>query len=74
MVLGKDQVEISGFHLEYRDKISRKMKRELKVNEFNKKQDLLDFVNKNSNRLDILSISTCQVGTYYGHFLWYYKE
>jgi len=44
------------------------MKRELKVMEFNKKQKLLDFVNANSEKLDIVSIS----GALYGSLLGLY--
>ena len=47
------------------------MKKELKVIEFSKKQKLLDYVNANADKLQIVSISTSQNGTYQ-HFLWYY--
>ncbi|QXP59690.1 MULTISPECIES: hypothetical protein [unclassified Olleya] len=47
------------------------MKRELKVIEFNKKQKLLDFVNSRASKLEIVSISGSQNGSYQ-HFLWYY--
>lgn len=49
------------------------MKRKLKVIEFNKKQKLLDYVNTNSEKLDIVSISGSQYGSYQ-HFLWYYDK
>ena len=48
--------------------------KELKVQEFNKKQELLDFANKNSQKLNILTITTSQEGLYYRHFLWYYDN
>ncbi len=50
------------------------MKKELKVLEFDKKQKLVDFVNSNSEKLEILSISTCQMSVDYRHFLWYYEK
>ena len=50
------------------------MKKALKVHEFTKKQQLLDFVNQNSEQLDILSISSTQVSFEYKHFLWYYEK
>lgn len=48
------------------------MKKKLKVIEFNKKQRLLDFVNANSEKLEIVSISGSQYGSFQ-HFLWYYE-
>lgn len=48
------------------------MQKELKVMEFNKKQKLCDFVNANANKLQIVSISTSQYGSFQ-HFLWYYE-
>lgn len=39
-----------------------------------KKQQLLDFVNQNSDQLDILSISSTQLFYEYKHFLWYYEK
>ncbi|WP_158009603.1 hypothetical protein [Tenacibaculum todarodis] len=48
------------------------MKKELKVIEFNKKQKLLNFVNANASKIEIVSISGSQYGSYQ-HFLWYYK-
>lgn len=50
------------------------MEKELKVLEFDKKQKLLDYVNANPDKLDILSISTSQVGLDYKHFLWFYDK
>ena len=47
------------------------MGKELKVIEFSKKQKLVDFVNANASKLQIVSISTSQYGSYQ-HFLWYY--
>ena len=48
------------------------MEKKLKVIEFNKKQKLVDFVNANTNKLEIVSISGSQYGSYQ-HFLWYYE-
>ena len=50
------------------------MEKELKVKEFDKKQQLLDYVNTNSEKLNILSISTSQVSLNYNHFLWFYDK
>ncbi len=50
------------------------MERKLKVLEFNKKQKLLDFVNANSGKLNVLSITTSQEAYSYKHFLWYYGK
>jgi hypothetical protein len=50
------------------------MERKLKVQEFDRKQKLLDFVNSNSSKLDILSITTSQEVFFYKHFLWYYDR
>lgn len=50
------------------------MKNELKVAEFNKKQSLLDYVNQNTDKLSIVSISSSQEAVYYKHFLWYYDK
>jgi len=50
------------------------MVKELKVLEFNKKQKLLDYVNSNAEKLNILSISTSQVSFDYKHFLWFYDK
>lgn len=47
---------------------------ELKVQEFNKKQELLDFVNKHMHKMTVLTITTSQEGVYYKHFLWYYDR
>jgi hypothetical protein len=49
-----------------------KMEKKLKVIEFNKKQKLLDFVNASAGKLEIVSISGSQYGSYQ-HFLWYYS-
>jgi len=49
------------------------MKRPLKVLEFDKKQKLVDYVNDNAEKLDILSISTSQMSVEYRHFLWFYE-
>ena len=48
--------------------------KELKVQEFSKKQDLVDFVNTNSQKINILTITTSQEGLYYKNFLWYYDH
>lgn len=48
------------------------MKKELKVLEFNRKQKLVKFVNANAHKLEIVSISSSQYGTWQ-HFLWYYE-
>jgi len=48
------------------------MERKLKVIEFSKKQKLLDFVNSDANKLDILTITTSQSSGSFQHFLWYY--
>ena len=50
------------------------MKKELKVLEFNKKKKLIEFVNANSENLEIVSISTCQESIEYSHFLWHYEK
>jgi hypothetical protein len=50
------------------------MERKLKVQEFDRKQKLLDYVNSNSEKLDILSITTGQEVFFYKHFLWYYDR
>ncbi|HUH27547.1 hypothetical protein [Gelidibacter sp.] len=50
------------------------MKNELKDAEFNKKQNLLDYVNQNSDKLNIVSISSIQEAISYKHFLWYYDK
>ncbi|MEN2284496.1 hypothetical protein AAGF08_20290 [Algoriphagus sp. SE2] len=50
------------------------MKKELKVIEFKKKQKLLDTVNENSGKIEIVSISSCQEATSFRHFLWYYEK
>jgi len=50
------------------------MERKLNVKGFYGKQKLVDFVNTNSAKLDILSISTGQEAFFYKHFLWYYDK
>lgn len=50
------------------------MEKILKVLEFDKKQKLVDYVNANAEKLDILSISTSQMSVEYKHFLWYYEK
>lgn len=50
------------------------MKRELKVLEFDKKQKLVDYVNLNSDKIEIVSISTSQSTIEFKHFLWYYDK
>ena len=50
------------------------MVKKLKVIEFDKKQKLLDYVNANQEKLDILSITTSQVSYEYKHFLWFYDK
>lgn len=50
------------------------MNQELKVLEFDKKQELLDYVNTNSEKIEIVSISTSQVAYNYKHFLWYHEN
>jgi len=50
------------------------MERKLKVLEFDAKQKLLDYVNSNSNKLDIISITSSQEVFLYKHFLWYYDK
>lgn len=46
----------------------------LKVEEFDKKQDLLDYVNQNLYKLKIVTISSTQVAVSFRHFLWYYDK
>lgn len=46
----------------------------LKVAEFKKKQKLLDTVNKNSDKIEIVSITSSQVAVDFRHFLWYYDK
>ena len=48
------------------------MKRTLKVIEFDKKQELIDYVNSREDEIEIVSISTSQVAFEYKHILWYY--
>lgn len=50
------------------------MAKELKVLEFDKKKKLVEYVNENSEKLEIVSISTSQVSIEYKHFLWYYEK
>ncbi|MFT6416328.1 MAG: hypothetical protein ACJARZ_001675 [Dokdonia sp.] len=46
------------------------MKRKLKVLEFDKKQKLVDYVNANAEKFNILSITSCQESISFKHFLW----
>ncbi len=48
------------------------MEKKLKVIEFNRKQKLLDFVNSNSEKLNIFTITGSQSNSSFQHFLWYY--
>ena len=48
------------------------MKRELKVIEYSKKQRLLDAVNSNSDKIEIVTITGSQSNGSFQHFLWYY--
>lgn len=48
--------------------------KKLKVQEFTKKQELLDFANKHAQKINILTITTSQESVYYKHFLWYYDN
>ena len=50
------------------------MKRKLRVREFLGKQKLLDYVNSNSGKIDILTITSSQEFFFYKHFLWYYDS
>ncbi len=50
------------------------MEKKLKVMEFERKQKLLDYVNLNSDKLHILSITSSQEFFFYKHFLWYYDK
>jgi len=50
------------------------MEGKLKVKEFDRKQKLLAYVNSNSEKLDILSITSSQEFFFYKHFLWYYDK
>ncbi|MDR5589086.1 hypothetical protein [Christiangramia sp. SM2212] len=50
------------------------MTEELKVLEFDKKKELVECVNENREKLEIVSITSTQVGTYFRHFLWYYTK
>ncbi|MFI8379128.1 hypothetical protein [Leeuwenhoekiella sp. NPDC079379] len=47
--------------------------KEFKVIEFTKKQELVEFVNANSEKIEIVSISSSQESWNYKHFLWFYK-
>ncbi|MBL7472919.1 hypothetical protein [Robertkochia sediminum] len=49
------------------------MKKALKVKEFSHKQQLLDFVNANTDSIEIVSISSSQEAFFFRHFLWYYE-
>lgn len=50
------------------------MERKLKVLEFNRKHELLEFVNENTNKLEVVTITSTQVAISYKHFLWYYDK
>jgi hypothetical protein len=50
------------------------MNKKLHVIEFNKKKKLVDFVNENSDKLTIQSITSSCEGISHYHFLWYYKK
>ena len=50
------------------------MNKRLNVKQFYKKQQLLDYVNSNSARLEIVSITSSREGFMYKHFLWYYDK
>ena len=49
------------------------MQKSLHVKEFDKKQDLLDFVNKHNGHIEIVSISSTQMSWEFKHFLWYFE-
>ena len=50
------------------------MKKQLRVREFHGKQKLLDYVNSNTDKVDILYISSSQEVFFHKHFLWYYDK
>lgn len=50
------------------------MNKKLNVKQFYRKQQLLDFVNSNSAKLDVLSITSSREGFFYKHFLWFYDK
>lgn len=50
------------------------MKKQLRVVEFYSKQKLLDYVNSNTDSIEVLSISSSQEMFFYRHFLWYYDK
>lgn len=50
------------------------MKKELKVLEFNRKQKLIDFVNSNPDKFEVVSITSSREEFSYNHFLWYYEK
>jgi hypothetical protein len=50
------------------------MGRRLKVQVFNSKHKLLNYVNSNSDKLDVVSISSSQEFFFIKHFLWYYDK
>ena len=50
------------------------MKRPLKVLEFSSKSKLLNYVNSNSDKLDVVSVSSSQEFFFIKHFLWYYEK
>lgn len=49
------------------------MGRKLKVLEFSKKANLVRYVNKYADSIEIVSISSSRAEYFYNHFLWYYK-
>jgi len=50
------------------------MSKKLNVIEFKKKQHLLDYVNSNIARVEVVSISSSREGFFYKHFLWYNEK
>lgn len=50
------------------------MERKLKVAEFNKKEDLVNYVNQSAEEMEIVSISSSQTAVTKRHFLWYYSK
>lgn len=50
------------------------MEKKLRVQEFYKKQQLVDFVNSNMSNIEVVTITTSQEAFFYKHFLWYYEK
>jgi hypothetical protein len=50
------------------------MERRLKAQVFYSKHKLLNYVNSNSDKLDVVSISSSQEFFFIKHFLWYYDK